>query len=118
VEGKAGHVLTYVQSTGELCGPDGSCLAIGFSGDGELRNRGEHERVRLLGPIPRGSYSIQALRRFNLQMFRLKPKVNVRNQPYFLQSSGRSQGCINVAPEVIPVIGGLVTAGENLLEVK
>lgn len=111
-------MLTYTQLTGELRAKDGALVAIGFSGEGEMRNRAEYERVRLLGPIPRGRYTIRPLRRYNMQMFRLKPAVNVRNQPYFLQSSGQSQGCINVEPEIIPVIAYLVKHGETTLEVQ
>ena len=59
---------TFIQSTGAFLKPDGSLLAVGYSGnwDGlpppkgptDHRNRPADQRLKDLGPIPVGTYSI------------------------------------------------------------
>lgn len=50
---------TYEQSTGRML-QDGERVAIGYSGKGECKNDPSAQDVHNAGPIPRGSYTIDA----------------------------------------------------------
>lgn len=54
-------MIKYVQATGEL-DIDGHFEGFGYSGTGEGRNNPEMEAVQSVGPIPRGKYSVGAMR--------------------------------------------------------
>ena len=111
-------MLTYFQATGEIWS-EGSLLGRGFSGSAAMRNRPDCQHVRLEGPIPCGKYTVsKAVRHCNSLLFRLRPlTVNVRNQRYFIQSSGISRGCIDVPNETLAIVASAVRGGERFLEV-
>lgn len=48
----------YNQSTGEMFKPDGSLLAVGYSGSGGGKNNPDMQGVHNVGPIPQGQYNI------------------------------------------------------------
>ena len=52
----------YKQSTGEMFYPDGSLLALGYSGAGEGKNNPAMQNVAKVGPIPEGRYEIILIR--------------------------------------------------------
>ena len=56
-DGKATAEWTYQQSTGNLS-HNGKHVATGYSGKGVGKNNPAKERVKFVGPIPRGTYSI------------------------------------------------------------
>lgn len=48
---------TYQQSTGELTSPEGA-IYNGYSGHGEGENNPKMQKLKLVGPIPIGTYTI------------------------------------------------------------
>lgn len=48
----------YYQSRGVLVSEDGEVLGEGYAGSGEGRNNPAMQRIRNVGPIPRGSYEV------------------------------------------------------------
>lgn len=50
--------LTYVSSTGEIFGPSGKLLAIGYSGYGPGKNDPYLQSIRGTGPIPTGLWKL------------------------------------------------------------
>lgn len=51
---------TYDQASGTLTTPDGSPLCQGYSGAGEGKNNPAMQNVHDVGPIPQGTYWIEA----------------------------------------------------------
>lgn len=49
---------TYKQKTGELYAPDGELIGIGYAGNGGGKNNPAMQGVSLIGPLPRGLYTI------------------------------------------------------------
>jgi type VI secretion system (T6SS) effector TldE1-like protein len=52
------EVWRYSQKTGELCAPNGSCVATGYAGAGVCENQPAMQWASDRGPIPRGLYTI------------------------------------------------------------
>lgn len=50
---------TYQQTTGELVNASGEVIATGYSGRGRGKNNPVIQAVVNVGPIPRGTYTIQ-----------------------------------------------------------
>lgn len=50
---------TYYQASGKLS-HDGADIALGYSGAGEGKNNPADQEIHNVGPIPRGSYTINA----------------------------------------------------------
>lgn len=48
----------YRQSTGELINTAGETVAVGYSGAGDGKNKALMEKVKNVGPIPKGAYRI------------------------------------------------------------
>lgn len=48
----------YEQRSGRMLKPDGSLLAIGYSGHGDGVNNPDLQNIRAVGPLPRGMYTI------------------------------------------------------------
>lgn len=63
---------TYIQKTGALIKPDGSVLAVGYSGRGPFKNNPASQNLIAVGPIPQGLYYIG------------KPVDTVTHGPYVL----------------------------------
>jgi hypothetical protein len=53
-------VWVYEIATGRMLKPDGSLLAVGYSGNGIGKNQVGYQHLPYVGPIPIGSYEIGA----------------------------------------------------------
>lgn len=53
-------MLTYVQKTGALIGPDGRVLGVGYAGAGPGKNNPAMQAAHNVGPLPCGDYVMSA----------------------------------------------------------
>jgi len=54
--------LTYSQKSGQLNGPDGKPLAVGYAGRGGGQNNPGTEGIKGVGPLPRGNWKVEELK--------------------------------------------------------
>ena len=54
-------MTTYEQSTGRWFLSNGTLLGTGYAGHGEGKNNPDKEAVKMVGPLPRGTYSATRL---------------------------------------------------------
>ena len=55
--------LVYSQSTGEMTGPDGKTVAVGYAGRGGGLNNPDAEGIKGVGPLPQGNWRMEELDR-------------------------------------------------------
>lgn len=97
----------YIQSNGHLVKPDGSILVAGYSGrSDDGKNKPEMERVKNVGPIPRGRWRIGAPyngpTEFSVRLSAVPPTDTFGRSAFLIHgdntSHTASQGCIIVSP--------------------
>lgn len=100
---------TYEQASGAIVRPDGSVLAIGYSGrvpDG--KNRPDTQHIRNVGPIPRGWYTIEAPRTSTFKKYYMPLAPRGDNEMFGRSgfqihgdnaSGDASTGCIIISPK-------------------
>jgi hypothetical protein len=118
---------TYYQKTGELLRPDGTIACVGYAGHGPGRNNPALQNVRMVGPLPRGTYRIGPLiprhPKAGVNVIRLTPvdPSKMFGRDGFLihgnnKTNDASNGCIIAAPAVrleIAKAGGLLEVLED-----
>jgi len=74
--------LTYSQKPGELTGPAGETLAVGYAGRGGGQNNPEAEGITGVGPIPEGNWCMENSQsdKWPEPSFRLVPDEQTRKR--------------------------------------
>lgn len=121
-------MFTYSQSTGEFSRL-GRVLCIGYSGNGAGLNNPDMQNVRMHGPLPRGTYTIQppsvhpklgpvamALLPYSTNQMFLRGDFFLHGDNSEMNHTA-SDGCIILPHEVRAGIAADVLGGDNTLEV-
>lgn len=118
----------YNQATGALSVQNGSFtlpLGDGYAGKDESRNVPNHDHLRMLGPLPRGLYSVKVAKhpRFAAPAFRLTQIAgNDHDRSGFWihgdnETSTASSGCIVVNKPLRMLLQSFTAMGFNELVV-
>lgn len=120
--------FSYSQSTGEFKRGD-AVLAVGYSGNGEGLNNPEMQNIRMHGPLPRGSYTIQRpsvhpkLGPVAMELLPYSTNQMFLRGDFFLHGDNSqlnhtaSDGCIILPHDVRTAVAEDVMQGNALLEV-